>query len=80
VSEDFVEVLEIPAATLRELRGVPEMERLIASKLADRLTRTQNADLVRLAGLDQRDLTDLRRRRREPGTTPDAPTPEPSAA
>ena len=80
VSEDFVEVLEIPAATLRELRGVPEMERLIASKLADRLTRTQNADLVRLAGLDQRDLTDLRRRRREPDTNPDSPSPEPSAA
>ena len=56
------------------------MERLIASKLADRLTRTQNADLVRLAGLDQRDLADLRRRRREPDATPDSPSPEPSAA
>jgi CRP-like cAMP-binding protein len=80
VSEDFVEVMEIPASTLRELRGVPEMERLIQSKLADRLTRTQNADLVRLAGLDQRDLADLRRRRHEPTASPDSPSPEPSAA
>jgi hypothetical protein len=56
------------------------MDHLIRSKLADRLTRTQNADLVRLAGLDQRDLADLRRRRREPVTSTDAPTPEPSAA
>ena len=63
VAEDFTEVLEIPAATLRDLRGVPEMERLINLKLSERLTRTSNADLVRLAGLDQRDLRDLRRRR-----------------
>ena len=80
VAEDFVEVMEVPAATLRELRGVPEMERVIQSKLADRLTRTQNADLVRLAGLDQRDLADLRRRRTEPTTSPDSPSAEPSAA
>jgi MFS family permease len=80
VSEDFIEILEVPATTLRELRGVPEMDRLISSKLADRLTRTQNADLVRLAGLDQRDLTDLRRRRRESAPSADAQTPEPTPA
>jgi CRP-like cAMP-binding protein len=85
VTEEFTEVLEIPAATLRELRGVPEMDRLINLKLSERLTRTANADLVRLAGLDQRDLRDLRRRRREPaadapGSDADAPSPEPSAA
>lgn len=80
VTEDFTEVLEIPAATLRELRGVPEMDRLINLKLSERLTRTSNADLVRLAGLDQRDLRDLRRRRREPGGSADAPTPEPTSA
>jgi CRP-like cAMP-binding protein len=80
VSEDFVEVMEVPATTLRALRSLPEMERLIQSKLADRLTRTQNADLVRLAGLDQRDLADLRRRRHEPTSGPDAPSPEPSVA
>jgi CRP-like cAMP-binding protein len=63
VADEFSEVLEIPAATLRELRGLPAMSNLINLKLSERLTRTQNADLVRLAGLDQRDLRDLRRRR-----------------
>ena len=80
VAEDFVEVMEVPAATLRDLRGVPEMERVIQSKLADRLTRTQNADLVRLAGLDQRYLADLRRRRTGSSASPDSPTAEPTAA
>ena len=63
VTEEFTEVMEIPASTLRELRDVPEMARVINLKLSERLTRTSNADLVRLAGLDQRDLRDLRRRR-----------------
>ena len=80
VSEDFIEIMEVPATTLRALRDVPEMERLIQSKLAERLTRTPNADLVRLAGLDQRDLRDLRRRRHEPASSPDSPSPEPTAA
>jgi MFS transporter, DHA3 family, macrolide efflux protein len=79
VTEDFTEVMEIPAQTLRELRGLPEMNALISSKLSERLTRTANADLVRLAGLDQRDLRDLRRRRRSPAAT-DTPAPEPTTA
>ncbi len=80
VAEDFTEVLEIPAATLRELRGVPEMDRLINLKLSERLTRTNNADLVRLAGLDQRDLRDLRRRRTATPSVDDTPAPEPTPA
>lgn len=79
VTEGFTEVMEIPAETLRELRGVPEMDRLISSKLSERLTRTENADLVRLAGLDQRDLRDLRRPR-GPNRTDDTPAPEPTTA
>jgi CRP-like cAMP-binding protein len=79
VAEDFIEVMEVPGATLRELRGVPTMERLINLKLSERLTRTANADLIRLAGLDQRDLRDLRRRR-SPTEGTDAPTPESTAA
>ena len=47
------------------------MERLINSKLTERLTRTANADLVRLAGLDQRDLKDLRRPRKQALSTAD---------
>jgi hypothetical protein len=43
------------------------MNAVIRSKLTERLTRTANADLVRLAGLDQRDLRDLRRARPRQG-------------
>lgn len=78
MTDDFTEVLEIPAQTLRELRDVPEMSKVINLKLSERLTRTQNADLVRLAGLDQRDLRDLRRRRGAGGEVADVPTPETS--
>lgn len=63
VADQSTELLEVPAATLKSLMDVPAMNALITSKLQERLTRTANADLIRLAGLDQRDLKDLRRRR-----------------
>lgn len=63
VADEVTEFLEVPAATLKGLMDVPAMSSLITSKLQERLTRTANADLIRLAGLDQRDLKDLRRRR-----------------
>jgi CRP-like cAMP-binding protein len=63
VADEPTELLEVPAATLKGLMDVPAMNSLITSKLQERLTRTANADLIRLAGLDQRDLRDLRRRR-----------------
>ena len=65
LADEETELLEVPGATLRSLRELPEMEHIINSKLTERLTRTANADLVRLAGLDQRDLRDLRRPRKE---------------
>jgi MFS family permease len=73
VTEEPIELMRIPGATLKSLMDVPTLETLINSKLTERLTRTANADLVRLAGLDQRDLRDLRRRRsrrRTPDTEP----------
>jgi CRP-like cAMP-binding protein len=63
VAEEATELLEVPGATLKGLMDLPELNTLISSKLSERLTRTANADLVRLAGLDQRDLKDLRRAR-----------------
>lgn len=63
IADEPTELLEVPAATLKGLMDVPAMNKLITSKLQERLTRTANADLIRLAGLDQRDLKDLRRRR-----------------
>jgi len=64
VADQYTELMEVPAGTLKGLMDVPAMNALINSKLKERLTRAGSADLVRLAGLDQRDLKDLRRRRR----------------
>ncbi len=63
VADEATDVVEVPAATLKGLMDLPAMNSLITSKLRERLTRTANADLIRLAGIDQRDLKDLRRRR-----------------
>src|SRR5579862_2728121 len=62
VADEETELVQVPATTLRQLMDLPAMNTLISSKLAERTARTANADLVRLAGLDQRDLKDLRRR------------------
>lgn len=63
VADEPTDFIEVPAATLKGLMDVSAIEELVNSKLRERLTRTANADLIRLAGLDQRDLKDLRRRR-----------------
>lgn len=78
VADEPTEFMEVPASTLKGLMDVPAMNDLITSKLKERLTRTENADLIRLSGLDQRDLKDLRRRRpktaaRPPETKPTEP-------
>ncbi|TAL09106.1 MAG: cyclic nucleotide-binding domain-containing protein, partial [Chloroflexota bacterium] len=71
VADTATELFEVPAATLKGLMDIPAMNDLITLKLQERLTRTANADLIRLAGLDQRDLKDLRRRRpKAAGSTP----------
>ena len=53
-------LLEVPAATLRSLMSVQPIAELFLSTLSQRLARTTAADLPRLAGLDQRDLRELR--------------------
>jgi CRP-like cAMP-binding protein len=63
VADGDSRIMEVPAATLREMMAIPEISALILGKLNERLTRTTSADLPRLAGLDQSDLRDLRRRR-----------------
>jgi type IV pilus assembly protein PilB len=57
--EDSI-LLEVPADALRATMGVPEIRKLVHSTLAARLSRTEAADLPRLAGLDQDDLRELR--------------------
>jgi MFS family permease len=53
-------LLEVPANNLRATMGVPEIQKLVFSALTTRLTRTEAADLPRLAGPDQEALRDLR--------------------
>jgi MFS family permease len=66
VADGDTELLQVPATTLKALMDLPAMSTLVSSKLAERQARTANADLVRLAGLDQGALKDLRRQRRRP--------------
>jgi CRP-like cAMP-binding protein/predicted MFS family arabinose efflux permease len=60
VAEEPTTVVEVPAATLRSLMTVPELGSLFLSKLTERLSRTNTADLPRFSGVDQASLKDLR--------------------
>jgi len=62
VAEEPSSLMEVPAAALRQLMGVPQISALVFTKLTERLSRT-NADLPRFAGLDQGTLRDLRSRK-----------------
>jgi MFS family permease len=75
VAEEDMELIRVPGPTLKSLLDVPVLEKLIDSKLAERLTRTADADLVRLAGLNQGDLRDLRRRRTRKAASAPEPAP-----
>jgi CRP-like cAMP-binding protein len=68
VVDEPATIVEVPAETLRGLMSIPQISDLFLSKLTERLSRTTSADLPRLAGLDQRDLRDLR--------TPSGPSAE----
>ena len=60
VADTDTTLLEVPATNLRSTMSVPEIQKLVFSTLATRLTRTEAADLPRLAGPDQEALRDLR--------------------
>jgi CRP-like cAMP-binding protein len=60
VADEETTLLAVPAEALRATMVVPEIQKLVLSTLASRLTRTESADLPRLAGLDQESLRDLR--------------------
>jgi CRP-like cAMP-binding protein len=53
-------LLEVPADALRATMVVPEIQHVVLSTMSSRLQRTEDADLPRLAGIDQADLRDLR--------------------
>ncbi|MEA2606427.1 MAG: family transcriptional regulator, cyclic receptor protein, partial [Chloroflexota bacterium] len=60
VAEEPTTVVEVPSAALRVLMTVPELGSLFLSKLTERLSRTNTADLPRFSGVDQASLKDLR--------------------
>jgi CRP-like cAMP-binding protein len=70
VADSDTTLLTVPAEALRATLTVPEIRRLVLSTLATRLTRTESADLPRLAGLDQESLRDLRTPRPEAEALP----------
>lgn len=53
-------LLEVPADALRDAMAVPEIDALLRSTLAERLARSNQPDLPRLASFDQAALRDLR--------------------
>jgi CRP-like cAMP-binding protein/sugar phosphate permease len=61
VAEETTTLLEVPAATLRNLMAIPEFSQLVLSKMSERLSRTASlADLPRFGGIDHRELRQLR--------------------
>jgi CRP-like cAMP-binding protein/predicted MFS family arabinose efflux permease len=60
VAEEPTTIVEVPAAALRALMAVPELSSLFLTKLTERLSRTNAADLPRFSGVDQASLKDLR--------------------
>ncbi len=53
-------LMEVPADALRGVMDVPEVNKLLLSTLTERLLRTNQPDLPRLASMDQAALRDLR--------------------
>ncbi len=53
-------LIEVPAESLRAVMEVPEVNKLLLSTLTERLLRSNQADLPRLATMDQAALRDLR--------------------
>ncbi|HEX5826722.1 MAG TPA: MFS transporter [Candidatus Limnocylindrales bacterium] len=53
-------LMEVPADSLRAVMEVPEVNKLLLSTLTERLLRTNQPDLPRLASMDQAALRDLR--------------------
>jgi CRP-like cAMP-binding protein/predicted MFS family arabinose efflux permease len=60
VAEEPTTVLQVPAATVRQMMGDARLNRLFLSKMTERMVRLNLIDLPRLAGLDQQALRELR--------------------
>lgn len=53
-------LLEVPAESLRAVMHIPDVNKLLLSTLTERLMRSNQPDLPRLASMDQAALRDLR--------------------
>jgi DHA3 family macrolide efflux protein-like MFS transporter len=61
VAEEETELMEVPAATLRQLMARPEFGSLVLGKMSERLARTASiGDLPRFGRLDQQALREMR--------------------
>ena len=61
VAEERSTLLEVPAATLRQLMATPDFSALVLGKMQERLARSASIrDLPRFGGIDQRALRQLR--------------------
>jgi CRP-like cAMP-binding protein/Na+/melibiose symporter-like transporter len=60
IADTDATLMEVPAEALRATMVLPEIQKLVFSTLTSRLLKTENADLPRLAGVDQESARDLR--------------------
>jgi MFS family permease len=60
VAAEKTSLLQVPAQTLRNLMGNPTLSALFLAKMTERLNRTTINELPRFAGVDQKDVRELR--------------------
>jgi DHA3 family macrolide efflux protein-like MFS transporter len=60
VAAENTSLLQVPAQTLRSLMGNPALSAIFLAKMTERLNRTSLNELPRFAGVDQKDVKDLR--------------------
>jgi hypothetical protein len=53
-------LLQVPAETLRQMAGKPELNRAFITKMTERMIRMNMVDMPRIASMDQQELRELR--------------------
>jgi DHA3 family macrolide efflux protein-like MFS transporter len=77
VAEEETELMEVPAATLRQLMAEPEFGSLVLGKMTERLARTASiGDLPRFGRIDQQALREMRSKAPESRATTKRPPPK----
>lgn len=60
ITEEDTTLLQVPAEALRQMTSHPELNRVLLSKMTERLIRMKMIDAPRLTGMDQGILRELR--------------------